>query len=134
MVRPIDFKFNEQTAGNNKFQQDSEQSNVQAKALTEFDNFVNVLRENEVDVIVVEDTINPETPDSIFPNNWVSFHNDGKVFLYPMFSENRRSERRADILELLKSQFETLETPKNALEVDIKQTPEKIVNSIVKAI
>ena len=105
MVRPIDFKFNEQTAGNNKFQQDSEQSNVQAKALTEFDNFVNVLRENEVDVIVVEDTINPETPDSIFPNNWVSFHNDGKVFLYPMFSENRRSERRADILELLKSQF-----------------------------
>lgn len=105
MVRPVDFKFNEQTAGNNKFQQDSEQPNVQAKALNEFDNFVNVLRKNEVDVIVVDDTFNPETPDSIFPNNWVSFHSDGKVFLYPMFSENRRLERRADILDLLKSRF-----------------------------
>ena len=105
MIRPVNFKFNEQTAGNNKFQQDSEQSNVQAIALTEFDNFVNVLRENQVDIIVVEDTLIPETPDSIFPNNWVSFHNDGKVFLYPMFSENRRLERRADILELLKSEF-----------------------------
>lgn len=105
MVRPVDFKFNEQTAGNNKFQQVSEQGNVQAEALTEFDNFVNLLRANEVDVTVINDTLSPETPDSIFPNNWVSFHSDGQVFLYPMFSENRRAERRDDILDLLKENF-----------------------------
>lgn len=105
MIRPVDFKFNEQTAGNNKFQHASEQSDVQAKALTEFDNFATVLKENLVEVIVVNDTLSPETPDSIFPNNWVSFHSNGKVFLYPMFSKNRRLERRTDILDLLKSKF-----------------------------
>ncbi|TCC96843.1 citrulline utilization hydrolase CtlX [Pedobacter psychroterrae] len=105
MVRPVDFKFNEQTAGNNKFQQASEQEDVQRKALTEFDNFVNLLTANDVDVTVINDTLSPETPDSIFPNNWVSFHHDGQVFLYPMFSENRRAERRSDILDLLKDNF-----------------------------
>ncbi|RZM20597.1 MAG: amidinotransferase, partial [Pedobacter sp.] len=105
MLRPVDFKFNEQTAGNNKFQQASEQSDVQTKALAEFDGFVELLRANDVDVTVVDDTLSPETPDSIFPNNWVSFHNDGQVFLYPMFSENRRLERRPDILALLKNNF-----------------------------
>ncbi len=105
MVRPVDFKFNEQTAGNNKFQQASEQNDVQIKALTEFDNFVNLLTANDVDVIVINDTLSPETPDSIFPNNWVSFHHDGRVFLYPMFSQNRRAERRKDILDLLKENF-----------------------------
>lgn len=105
MVRPVDFKFNEQTAGNNKFQQASAQEDVQSKALTEFDNFVNLLTANDVDVTVINDTLSPETPDSIFPNNWVSFHNDGQVFLYPMFSENRRLERRPDILALLKNDF-----------------------------
>ena len=105
MLRPVDFRFNEQTAGNNKFQQASEQSDVQTKALAEFDGFVNLLRANDVDVTVVDDTLNPETPDSIFPNNWVSFHSDGRVFLYPMFSENRRLERRPDILDLLKNNF-----------------------------
>lgn len=105
MVRPADFKFNEQTAGNNKFQQSSADKDVQTKALTEFDNFVNLLRKNDIDVTVANDTVNPETPDSIFPNNWVSFHNDGKVFLYPMYSENRRLERRNDIIELLNKNF-----------------------------
>ncbi len=106
MIRPVDFKFNEQTAGNNKFQEASTQDNVQAEALKEFDGFVNLLRKNDVDVTVVDDTLSPEKPDSIFPNNWVSFHEDGSVYLYPMFSENRRLERRKDILEGLKNKFE----------------------------
>lgn len=105
MIRPVDFKFNEQTAGNNKFQQASAQDDVQAQALKEFDGFVNLLRENGVNVTVVDDTLHPETPDSIFPNNWVSFHHDGQVFLYPMFSENRRLERRDDIILKLQESF-----------------------------
>jgi hypothetical protein len=106
MIRPVDFKFNEQTAGNNKFQQASaQQKNVQAQALKEFDDFVGMLRANQVEVTVIDDTHNPETPDSIFPNNWVSFHDDGQVFLYPMFSENRRLERRNDIIFKLNENF-----------------------------
>lgn len=106
MIRPVDFKFNEQTAGNNKFQQASEQSEVQQQALQEFDGFVKILRDNGVEVTVIDDTLEPATPDSIFPNNWVSFHEDGSVFLYPMFSENRRLERRKEILECLEKSFE----------------------------
>ncbi|MFC4195257.1 citrulline utilization hydrolase CtlX [Pedobacter jamesrossensis] len=106
MIRPVDFKFNEQTAGNNKFQVASNETNVQKLALEEFDGFVALLRKNEVDVTVVDDTLQPETPDSIFPNNWVSFHDDGSVYLYPMFSENRRQERRSEIIEGLKEKFE----------------------------
>lgn len=106
MIRPVDFKFNEQTAGDNKFQVASEQGNVQQKALAEFDGFVAVLRENGLDVTVVDDTLQPETPDSIFPNNWVSFHDDGAVFLYPMHSPNRRHERRRDIIDELSKKFE----------------------------
>ncbi|MDQ0638882.1 hypothetical protein QF042_002447 [Pedobacter sp. W3I1] len=106
MIRPVDFKFNEQTAGNNKFQIATTETNVQTAALKEFDAFVDLLRQNNVDVTVVDDTLQPETPDSIFPNNWVSFHEDGSVYLYPMFSENRRLERRKEILEDLKEKFE----------------------------
>jgi len=106
MIRPVDFKFNEQTAGNNKFQVASTESDVQAQALKEFDGFVDLLRKNDVDVTVIDDTLQPETPDSIFPNNWVSFHEDGSVYLYPMFSENRRLERRKEILDELKGKFE----------------------------
>ncbi len=106
MIRPVDFKFNEQTAGNNKFQVASTEIDVQTEALKEFDGFVDLLRKNDVDVTVVDDTLQPETPDSIFPNNWVSFHEDGSVYLYPMFSENRRLERRKEILESLKTRFE----------------------------
>jgi hypothetical protein len=106
MIRPVDFKFNEQTAGNNKFQIASTQDDVQTQALKEFDGFVELLRQNDVDVTVIDDTLQPETPDSIFPNNWVSFHEDGSVYLYPMFSENRRLERRKEILDELKLKFE----------------------------
>ncbi|MDQ8003356.1 MAG: arginine deiminase-related protein [Pedobacter sp.] len=106
MIRPVDFKFNEQTADDNKFQMASEQENVQQKALAEFDGFVNILRENGVDVTIISDTLDSETPDSIFPNNWVSFHEDGSVFLYPMHSPNRRQERRKDIIDYLAKTFE----------------------------
>lgn len=106
MIRPVNFMFNEQTAGNNKFQQATEQSKLQQQALNEFDGFVNMLRNNGVDVTVIDDTIEPATPDSIFPNNWISFHDDGSVFLYPMFSENRRWERRQDIINTIAEKFE----------------------------
>lgn len=105
MIRPVDFKFNTQTAGNNRFQQENKETDIQQKALKEFDDFVLLLRKNGVDVTVISDTLDPETPDSIFPNNWVSFHENGQIYLYPMFSENRRLERRTDILEILERDF-----------------------------
>ncbi|AFD07121.1 citrulline utilization hydrolase CtlX [Solitalea canadensis] len=103
MIRPVRFEFNVQTAVNNAFQDPNAQTaDTQQKALIEFDNFVNLLKENGLDVTVIEDTTEPHTPDSIFPNNWISFHNDGTIVLYPMQAENRRLERRSDIPELLK--------------------------------
>jgi hypothetical protein len=106
MIRPVNFGFNEQTAGSNAFQnRNAEQQQVQDKALKEFDGLVDVLRQNGVEVIVVDDTLEPHTPDSIFPNNWVSFHGDGTVFLYPMLAENRRLERREDIIMDLEDEF-----------------------------
>ncbi|MCC8407908.1 arginine deiminase-related protein [Mucilaginibacter sp. UR6-1] len=106
MIRPVAFGFNEQTAGSNAFQnKNAEQTDVQQKALQEFDGFVQLLRDNGVNVITVNDTAEPHTPDSIFPNNWVSFHNDGNVYLYPMQAENRRLERREDIIRDLQQNF-----------------------------
>ena len=106
MIRPVNFGFNEQTAGSNAFQnRNAEQLLVQDKALTEFDTMVAKLRDNGVEVIVIQDTAEPHTPDSIFPNNWVSFHRDGTVFLYPMMAENRRLERREDIIIGLENEF-----------------------------
>ncbi|WP_298473234.1 citrulline utilization hydrolase CtlX [uncultured Maribacter sp.] len=103
MVRPISFRMNEQTSINNYFQEkiDAEAVIVNKNAQKEFDDFVKVLKEKGVEVIVIEDTKIPDTPDSIFPNNWISFHADGTVGLYPMFAENRRNERREDILDAL---------------------------------
>lgn len=107
MVRPVAFRMNEQTAVNNYYQEEipnASQSEIQEKARKEFDDFVDKLRAVGVQVIVVEDTLNPNTPDSIFPNNWISFHEQGTVAIYPMFAENRRLERREDILEILEEQ------------------------------
>jgi len=104
MIRPINFGFNEQTAESNAFQKNAEQTEVQQKALQEFDAFVEILRANEVDVTVINDTPEPHTPDSIFPNNWISFHEDGSVFLYPMQAENRRLERK--VFNTIKEAFE----------------------------
>lgn len=104
MVRPVAFRMNEQTAINNYYQKVLDNllpETVNAKAQQEFDAFVEKLRSVGVNVIVVDSTLDPDTPDSIFPNNWVSFHENGDVALYPMFAENRRLERREDILDLL---------------------------------
>ena len=106
MIRPVAFGFNAQTAQSNAFQnRDDDQQLVQQKALQEFDGFVAVLKSNGVNVTVVNDTIEPHTPDSIFPNNWVSFHDNGDIFLYPMQAENRRLERREDIIRQLEESF-----------------------------
>lgn len=102
MVEPVAFGYNSQTAENNYFQIEQKDADIQTKALQEFNNFVAQLKSKGVHVITVKDTLEPHSPDSIFPNNWVSFHNDGKVVLYPMFAPNRRVERRTDILEILK--------------------------------
>ena len=112
MVRPVNFRMNEQTAVNNYFQEDLDLQNkeINKKAQAEFDAFVNVLREHGVHVIVVDDTKEPDTPDSIFPNNWISFHANGTVVVYPMFAENRRNERREDILDLLEAEGFLIDT------------------------
>jgi len=105
MIRPVAFGFNEQTAATNHYQTasaEAEKDAIQAKALAEFDAMVKKLRAEGVQVTVVEDTPTPHTPDSIFPNNWVSFHEDGTVILYPMFALNRRQERRMDVINALK--------------------------------
>lgn len=103
MIRPVAFRMNEETAVNNYFQADLKINNSQinAKAQVEFDDFVDVLTAKGVNVIVIDDIKENDTPDSIFPNNWVSFHKSGTVAVYPMFAENRRRERREDIFEVL---------------------------------
>ena len=106
MIRPVAFRMNEQTVVNNYYQKVIDglsPETVNQKAQQEFDTFVNKLRMVGVDVTVVDDTIEPSTPDSVFPNNWVSFHENGDVVLYPMFAENRRLERRDDILDILEA-------------------------------
>jgi hypothetical protein len=107
MVRPASFRMNEQTAVNNFYQQELESvtlESVSLKALKEFDTFVEKLRGIGVQVIVIEDDKSTDTPDAVFPNNWVSFHESGDVGLYPMFAENRRLERREDIFERLEDE------------------------------
>lgn len=107
MIRPVAFRMNEQTAVNNYYQKVIENllpASVNAKAQEEFDAFVLKLRKVGVNVIVVDDTLEPNTPDSIFPNNWISFHENGDVVLYPMFADNRRLERREDILDILEDE------------------------------
>jgi len=110
MIEPVAFGYNAETAENNYFQVEQKGADIQSKALAEFKIFVEKLESKGINVITVKDTIDPHTPDSIFPNNWVSFHNDGKLVLYPMFASNRRVERREDIIESIKNQgFEVAE-------------------------
>jgi len=106
MIEPVAFTFNEQTAQNNFFQKkvNFSENEIQQKAHQEFISMVDQLRSYGIRILVVKDTTEPHTPDSIFPNNWISFHNDGQVVLYPMFAPNRRKERRTDILDYLKAQ------------------------------
>ncbi|MBO3098474.1 citrulline utilization hydrolase CtlX [Gelidibacter pelagius] len=106
MIRPVHFRMNEQTAVNNYFQEDLDLKNseINTKAQAEFDAFVEKLRDVGVNVIVEDDDKLNDTPDSIFPNNWVSFHENGDVVLYPMFAENRRKERREELLDRLEEE------------------------------
>lgn len=107
MVRPASFRMNEQTAINNFYQQEIKTltpENVKFKALQEFDDFVEKLKAIGLQVIVIEDNKETDTPDAVFPNNWISFHESGDVAIYPMFAENRRLERREDILERLENE------------------------------
>ena len=113
MIRPVQFRMNEQTAVNNFYQKNSETTHpetVNAKATQEFDLMVDKLREAGIQVIVVEDTKDFDTPDSIFPNNWISFHSNGTIGLYPMFAENRRLERKDSILEAVEAEGFVIET------------------------
>lgn len=106
MIRPYRFIYNAQTAVNNAFQVESDdQELVQKEAIAEFDQFVAKLRQAGVDVTVVQDTIEPHTPDSIFPNNWVSFHANGSAILYPMYALNRRLERKPSVMEKVQEKF-----------------------------
>lgn len=110
MIRPSHFEFNAETAVNNSFQINSGDRSVPQKALQEFDRFVHVLGNYGIDVTVVQDTATPYTPDSIFPNNWISFHSDGTICLYPMFAENRRKERKPTVLNTIAAKFELSST------------------------
>ena len=108
MIEPVSFNYNAETALNNYFQKNDanfSKPQIQKKALEEFNNFVKLLRSKQVNVHVIKDTIHPLTPDSIFPNNWISFHSNGEVLLYPMFANNRRLERRTDIIEQLQNEY-----------------------------
>lgn len=103
MIEPVNFGFNPQTAVNNYFQQadNVHSDSIQQQALFEFNQMVTKLRSKGIQVITVTDTPEPHTPDSIFPNNWITFHEDGQVITYPMFAKNRRLERRMDILSIV---------------------------------
>ena len=110
MVSPVAFGYNEETAVNNAFQEEGDENNIPQKARKESDNYVQLLKDNGINVIAVEDTKKPHTPDSVFPNNWFSTHDDGTLVLYPMFAENRRLERKPAALEAIEANFDEKRT------------------------
>lgn len=107
MVRPSAFRMNEQTKVNNFFQEeldlDLQEAQINERAQEEFDAFVEKLRSVGVNVIVHQDKKENDTPDSIYPNNWISFHQSGNIAVYPMFAENRRRERNEEVLKLIEA-------------------------------
>lgn len=108
MVRPANFGFNEETADSNAFQSKDQHlaaNEIKQKAIEEFDAFVDKLRAKGVNVIVVQDTSEPLKPDAVFPNNWITFHQNGTIITYPMLSKSRRLERRDDIIDMLMDDF-----------------------------
>ncbi|MGN6490629.1 MAG: arginine deiminase-related protein, partial [Agriterribacter sp.] len=110
MIRPVNFGFNAETAVNNAFQVAGNDTQTQQKALQEFDALVAKLRSKKIEVLVLDDTPFPFTPDSIFPNNWISFHPGHTICLYPMFANNRRMERKPAILKQLQEHFNIRQT------------------------
>jgi hypothetical protein len=113
MIRPVRFGFNQETADSNEFQQEDfaqkTKDTAQQIATQEFDLMIDQLRKAGLELHIFDDTDEVERPDAVFSNNWVSFHQSGKVVLYPMMAENRRLERRADIIENLRSNFKVEE-------------------------
>lgn len=105
MIRPVAFTYNAETAVNNAFQQQGKDRDAQQKAVQEFDQFVQKLSAAGMDVTVVQDTPLPHTPDSVFPNNWISFHSNGMIVLYPMYAANRRAERKAHVVAAIAGKF-----------------------------
>ena len=105
MIRPVRFEFNAQTAVNNSFQSAGTDAATAQKAQLEFDAFAKLLQNNGIEVTIINDTAEPHTPDSVFPNNWISFHQSGTVITYPMFAENRRTERKPHVLKQLEEKF-----------------------------
>ncbi|MEP6675152.1 MAG: arginine deiminase-related protein [Ferruginibacter sp.] len=108
MIRPVDFSFNSQTAASNAFQNADhglEDDIIKKNAEKEFDNFVQLLKANGIEVIIFNDTAEPSTPDSIFPNNWISLDQQGRLAIFPMQAINRRLERRKDIIDFFKTNY-----------------------------
>ena len=104
MVKPHGFDYNTETAEDNHFQSGGtalSSTEITRQALDEFEAFVKKISAQGIEVIVYDDIATKATPDAIFPNNWFSTHNDGTVYLYPMFAPNRRKERRQEVLDLL---------------------------------
>ena len=120
MVRPAAFGYNTQTAGTNAFQKNiqANETDIHLKALEEFDRMVDTLKAHDIDVRIVQDTTQPEKPDAIFPNNWISFHHNGTVVLYPMLAKNRRVERNIEFLDSLKKEF----TVNEVLDISLAET------------
>lgn len=111
LIRPANFSFNSETAGSNVFQNEMKYDFelIKNNVLNEFENFSETLNKNGINTFVFDDTETPIKPDAVFPNNWISFHNDGKVIIYPMLAENRRLEKRNDIIEKLNVKFNITE-------------------------
>ena len=134
MIRPVAFRMNEETVANNYYQhtvKGKSPASVNAQAQQEFDAMVETLREVGIEVIVVQDIVSQDTPDSVFPNNWVSFHTDGTVGLFPMFAPNRRLERRIDILETLEEQGFVIENIMDYTEAENKGVFLEATGSVV---
>ncbi|MFA6677594.1 MAG: arginine deiminase-related protein [Bacteroidales bacterium] len=110
MVKPVRFGYNPQTAKNNSFINMNNQYDCQNMAFREFLSFTSLLKANKINVCLAEDTVYPYTPDSIFPNNWFSTHQDGTFVLYPMFAQNRRDERKEEFQKIIKNNFSVKKT------------------------
>lgn len=120
MIRPGSFRSNEETAINNYFQHRGQSEKIKVSAQLEFDHFVATLRKNDIQVIVIENDPDRDTPDALFPNNWISLHQGSKIVIYPMFAENRRRERDLQLLNTpyfqKRGQFQIIDLSPKVLE------------------
>ena len=121
MVRPANFGYNPETADNNVFQSNNDSRSIEeiaAMAMKEFDELLSRLKAASIEVVVIEDSVQPKKTDAVFPNNWFTTHDDGRIILYPMYSPNRRLERRTDIIDYLEESYEVSEVKSYASHED----------------